>query len=51
MGSIYPDNERARKELHFDIPYVDTPQKSQYPIANMSKIGVLGNNLDILKCT
>ena len=51
MGSIYTDNDRASKKLHFDIPGVGTPEKSQYPIANMSKIGVLGNNIDISKCT
>ena len=51
MGSIYTDNDRASKKLHFDIPGVGTPEKSQYPIANMSKIGVLGNNRNILKCT
>ena len=43
MGSIYTDDDRASKKLHFDIPGVGAPEKSQYPIAHMSKIGVLGN--------
>ena len=51
MGSIYTDDDRASKKLHFDIPSVGTPEKSQYPIAHMSKIGVLENKVYISKST
>ena len=51
MGSIYTDDDRASKKLHFDIPGVGAPEKSQYPIAHMSKIGVLGNISNIAKST
>ena len=27
MGSIYTDNDRASKKLHFDIPGVGAPEK------------------------